>query len=55
MEMMGNCTICGGTGKLFTCMLCGRLVCRNCMDPSTGACIQCARGRGTAYQGTRID
>ncbi|HPE63682.1 MAG TPA: hypothetical protein PLQ49_06210 [Methanothrix sp.] len=45
MELMGICSICGGTGKLFTCHLCGRIVCARCFDPGTGACRQCSGGR----------
>ncbi|HOO54380.1 MAG TPA: hypothetical protein PLY09_07170 [Methanothrix sp.] len=45
MELMGICNICGRAGKLFTCRLCGRLVCARCFDPAVGVCRQCSGGR----------
>ncbi|WP_096204328.1 orotate phosphoribosyltransferase [Candidatus Methanoperedens nitratireducens] len=44
MEVTGICSICGRPGKLFTCPLCGRLVCSRCLT-GEGICVQCARGR----------
>ncbi|HNR59226.1 MAG: hypothetical protein PHN90_07175 [Methanothrix sp.] len=45
MELLGICSICGTTGKLFTCRLCGGLVCARCFDPSSGVCRRCKGGR----------
>ncbi|WP_157209627.1 hypothetical protein [Methanosalsum zhilinae] len=45
MELMGICTICGKTARLNSCMICGRLVCSDCMDARTGLCIRCSHGR----------
>ncbi|MCQ1535899.1 hypothetical protein FTO70_09445 [Methanosarcina sp. KYL-1] len=52
VEVMGLCAICGRSAKLYTCPLCGKLVCSRCMDPEKGVCIQCARGRGGPAEGT---
>ncbi|MDF1557797.1 MAG: hypothetical protein P1P80_06425 [ANME-2 cluster archaeon] len=30
---------------MYTCQLCGRLVCSNCFDVNRGVCVQCSRGR----------
>ncbi|MGZ7116482.1 MAG: orotate phosphoribosyltransferase [Methanobacterium sp.] len=43
---MGLCNICGKTGKMFTCSLCGNIVCRECYDTSRGVCKQCKRNPG---------
>ncbi|WP_081472299.1 orotate phosphoribosyltransferase [Methanothrix harundinacea] len=45
MELLGICSSCGAAGKLFTCQLCGGLVCARCLDPGSGVCRQCAGGR----------
>ncbi|HEC87277.1 MAG: orotate phosphoribosyltransferase [Thermoplasmata archaeon] len=41
MEIMGLCSICGKPGEMFTCHLCGRIVCRDCYDAANGICINC--------------
>ncbi|MGZ7120271.1 MAG: orotate phosphoribosyltransferase [Methanobacterium sp.] len=43
---MGLCNICGKPGKMFTCSLCGNIVCRECYDTSRGVCKQCKRNPG---------
>ncbi|TFH05048.1 MAG: hypothetical protein E4H06_01980 [Methanosarcina sp.] len=45
MEVEGLCSICGRPAKLYTCHLCGKLVCSQCMDRRKGVCIRCAGGR----------
>jgi len=50
MELIGICNICGKARKLYTCSLCGRLVCANCFDPHNGICRQCAGGRKSKVQ-----
>ncbi|TKY91743.1 MAG: orotate phosphoribosyltransferase [Candidatus Methanomarinus sp.] len=44
MEFKGICTICQTSGTMYTCALCGRLVCGNCFDIARGVCIRCSRG-----------
>jgi len=41
MELMGICSLCGKTGKIHTCQLCGSLVCEECYNPSKGICRSC--------------
>jgi len=41
MEIPGLCNVCGKPGVMFSCMLCGKLVCRNCMDNKHNICIKC--------------
>ena len=41
MEMSGLCNICGKPGAMFTCMLCGKLVCKNCYENRHNICINC--------------
>ncbi|VVC03627.1 Uncharacterised protein [Candidatus Burarchaeum australiense] len=43
METYGVCAICGKSGKMFTCSLCGRSVCVN--DYVAGVCRQCLAGK----------
>jgi len=45
MELMGICNICGRADRLYTCNLCGRLVCSLCFDHHSGVCIHCSSGR----------
>jgi len=45
MDLMGLCNICGKPGTMFTCHLCGRLVCSNCFDSSQGICNNCKMGK----------
>jgi len=45
MDLMGLCSICGRPGAMFTCVLCGRLVCSNCYDKSHGICCSCKMGK----------
>lgn len=45
MELAGLCSICGKPGAMYTCSLCGRLVCRNCYDASRGICHICKQGK----------
>ncbi|MGF3584366.1 MAG: orotate phosphoribosyltransferase [Thermoplasmatota archaeon] len=42
---MGLCSICGKPDAMFTCSLCGRLVCRNCFDMHNSVCCFCASGK----------
>ncbi|ADZ08929.1 orotate phosphoribosyltransferase [Methanobacterium lacus] len=41
MELTGICSLCGKTGKIHTCQLCGSLVCEECYNPSKGICRSC--------------
>ncbi|WP_231916335.1 hypothetical protein [Methanobacterium congolense] len=45
VEVTGICSICGRAGKMYTCSLCGAIVCGNCYDMERGICKPC-RGRG---------
>jgi len=45
MELMGVCNICGTAAKLYSCMLCGRMVCSEHFDARKGVCVVCLRGR----------
>ena len=45
MDLMGLCSICGKPGAMFTCSLCGRLVCSNCFDKSHSVCCSCKIGK----------
>lgn len=42
MAMVGICDICGGPAT-GTCKLCGKLVCRRCLDGATGICKGCSQ------------
>ena len=45
MDLMGLCSICGKPGAMFTCSLCGRLVCSNCFDSQHRVCCSCKAGK----------
>ncbi|KYK29102.1 orotate phosphoribosyltransferase [Thermoplasmatales archaeon SG8-52-1] len=45
MDLMGLCNICGKPGTMFTCHICGRLVCSNCFDNAQGICNNCKMGK----------
>ncbi|MGF3555325.1 MAG: orotate phosphoribosyltransferase [Thermoplasmatota archaeon] len=45
MDLMGLCSICGRPGAMFTCILCGRLVCSTCFDNKHGICSNCKIGK----------
>jgi len=45
MDLVGICHNCGKQGAMYTCHLCGRLVCSNCFDISHGICISCKSGK----------
>nr|WP_319374537.1 orotate phosphoribosyltransferase [uncultured Methanobacterium sp.] len=44
LEVRGICTICGQPGKMYTCSLCGSLVCVKCFQWKQGVCQRCQRG-----------
>lgn len=41
MEISGLCNICGKPGANNTCILCGKLVCRNCLIDKQNICCKC--------------
>ncbi|MGC9310189.1 MAG: orotate phosphoribosyltransferase [Candidatus Aenigmatarchaeota archaeon] len=45
MREKGMCSICWRVDTMYTCSLCGRNVCMNCIDLPSGLCKQCLRGR----------
>ena len=45
MDVMGLCSICGKPGIMYTCRLCGRIVCSNCFDNMHGICNSCKTGK----------
>jgi len=44
MELNGVCSLCGKAGLLYTCSLCGRLVCKDDIT-LRGVCKACMGGR----------
>ncbi|MCD6274428.1 MAG: orotate phosphoribosyltransferase [Candidatus Aenigmarchaeota archaeon] len=42
MKIKGICQICGKTGIMHSCSLCGRLVCSDCYDSKKSLCRICA-------------
>jgi hypothetical protein len=45
MDLIGLCSVCGRPSAMFTCILCGRLVCINCFDKSHSICSNCKIGK----------
>jgi len=45
MDLLGLCSICGNPAGMFTCHLCGRIVCSNCFDNVHGICKICKQGK----------
>ncbi|MBN1281163.1 MAG: orotate phosphoribosyltransferase [Candidatus Thermoplasmatota archaeon] len=43
------CMMCGRPGAMYTCHLCGRLVCERCYDHHHGVCRECQ------HQNTRFN
>ena len=43
MDSAGLCDVCGKVASGFSCKLCGKRVCRNCVTVS-GTCKPCAGG-----------
>ena len=41
MDIPGLCNICGKPGVLFSCILCGKLVCKNCINNKYKICSSC--------------
>ncbi len=54
MEQAGLCDVCGVTGYLSTCVLCGKRVCMKCVDPRKGVCVACKRGTDINLSGEGI-
>ena len=44
MTGTGLCSVCGTASQLYSCSLCGRLVCGNCLTVK-GVCRDCLSGR----------
>jgi hypothetical protein len=45
MDLLGLCSICGKPGAMYTCSLCGRIVCSRCFDNAHGICNSCKVGK----------
>ena len=45
VDLLGLCNICGKPGAMFTCHMCGKLVCPSCFDKEHGICKQCFIGK----------
>jgi hypothetical protein len=45
MDLMGLCSNCGKPGAMFTCRLCGRIVCGQCFDNVHSICNRCKVGK----------
>ncbi|MCK5261533.1 MAG: hypothetical protein KAJ44_05090 [Thermoplasmatales archaeon] len=45
VDLLGLCSICGKPGAMFTCHMCGKLVCASCFDKEHGVCNQCRIGK----------
>ena len=45
MDLMGLCSKCGKPGAMYTCHLCGSVVCSNCYDIGHGVCCSCNVGK----------
>jgi len=43
MEMMGLCSICGKPGAMYSCSLCGRIVCSSCFNHKARVCKNCMK------------
>ncbi|HDD45870.1 MAG TPA: orotate phosphoribosyltransferase [Candidatus Aenigmarchaeota archaeon] len=47
MEIGGICAICGKASQhVYTCKLCGAIVCEKHFDFSKGVCVRCLQRRG---------
>jgi len=45
MDLMGLCSICGKPGAMYTCNLCGRVVCSQHFNSIHGVCTHCMSGK----------
>ncbi len=45
MDLLGLCSICGKPDAMYTCKMCGRIVCIRCYDSMHGICINCKSGK----------
>jgi len=54
MEVAGLCGSCGKSGAMFSCALCGKAVCKDCITLS-GACKKCAGGRNIVEDRDTVD
>jgi hypothetical protein len=45
MDLMGLCSLCGKPGKMFTCCICGKIVCASCFDSMNSVCNHCKTGK----------
>lgn len=45
MKVAGLCSVCERPGVLYSCALCGRIVCERHIDPQTAVCTACGGGR----------
>ena len=41
MEVQGICSICGKAAKMYSCSICGALVCSQCYAIDLGVCKPC--------------
>ncbi|MBN2095399.1 MAG: hypothetical protein JW727_05095 [Candidatus Aenigmarchaeota archaeon] len=54
MKEQGMCSICWKVDTVHNCSLCGRTVCVNCLDASTGLCKSC-KGGGRQMSGEGVE
>jgi len=41
LEIRGICSLCGRPGKMYTCTLCGSIVCGSCYNLQRSVCKSC--------------
>ena len=45
IDMLGLCSVCGKPDAMFTCHLCGRLVCSRCYNQQHNVCLYCIKSK----------
>lgn len=54
MDITGICDICAKAGACFTCVLCGKRICKDCITLG-GACKTCAGGKSIQADSSRVN